>query len=142
MSKTLSDTKTVSYWGAAWRRYRQNTMAMVGGVFVVVLVLIAVLTPFIAPAGFDAQNPEHSFEESSWQFPFGTDDLGRDMFSRILYSLQNALTVAFGAQAISLVLGLVLAPWRRTGAASSTPSSCGLSTSCFRSRPSCSTSSW
>lgn len=108
MSDLKSDIKPVSYWGAAWRRYRRNKMAMVGGVFVVVLVLLALFTPILAPAGFDAQNPEHSFEESSWQFPFGTDDLGRDMFSRILYSLQNALTVAFGAQAISLVLGLVL----------------------------------
>lgn len=100
--------KTVSYWGAAWRRYQKNRMAMVGGVFVILLVLVAILTPWLAPAGYDSQNPEHAFEESSWQFLFGTDDLGRDMLSRILYSLRNALTVAFGAQIISLILGLLL----------------------------------
>jgi len=100
--------RPVSYWGAAWRRYRKNRMAMIGGGFVVLLILVALFTPWLAPAGYDSQNPEHAFEESSWQFLFGTDDLGRDMLSRILYSLRNALTVAFGAQIISLVLGLLL----------------------------------
>jgi len=96
------------YWGAAWRRYQKNRMAMVGGVFVIVLIVVALLTPWLAPGGYDDQHPEHAFEESSWQFVFGTDDLGRDMLSRILYSLRNALTVAFGAQIISLVLGVLL----------------------------------
>jgi ABC-type dipeptide/oligopeptide/nickel transport system permease subunit len=107
-TKGTAGPKTVGYWGAAWRRYQKNRMAMIGGVFVVLLVLVAILTPWLAPAGYDSQNPEHAFEESSWQFLFGTDDLGRDMLSRILYSLRNALTVAFGAQIISLVLGLLL----------------------------------
>lgn len=100
--------RSISYWEAAWRRFKQNKMAVIGGVIVLVLVVIAILTPLIAPYRYDEAHYDHTFESSSVRFIFGTDDLGRDMFSRILYSLQNALMVAFGAQLVTLVLGILL----------------------------------
>lgn len=97
-----------SYWGAAWQRFKMNKMAFLGGIMVAVLMLIAILAPYIAPYSYEESHYDHSFESSSLKFLFGTDDLGRDMLSRILYSLRNALTVAFGAQAITLILGVLL----------------------------------
>ncbi|HEX3043205.1 MAG TPA: ABC transporter permease [Bacillota bacterium] len=100
--------QSVSYWVASWRRFKQNKMAFTGGILIVLLVLLAILAPVIAPYGYDQTHYDHSFEGSSTRFIFGTDDLGRDMLSRILYSLRNALIVAFGAQAITLILGVLL----------------------------------
>jgi peptide/nickel transport system permease protein len=61
----------------------------------------------IAPYNYDETTYE-SFESPSLKYIFGTDDLGRDMFSRILYSLRNALIVAFGSQLMVLVVGVLL----------------------------------
>lgn len=100
--------KSVGYWGAAWRRFRRNKMALFSGVFVVALIILAAMAPIVAPYPYDETHYEHTFEGSSLRFLFGTDDLGRDMLSRILYSLRNALIVAFGAQTITLILGVLL----------------------------------
>lgn len=100
--------KSVGYWGAAWRRFKRNKMAVLGGIFVLILIVLAVLAPVIAPYRYDETHYEHAFEGPSLRFLFGTDDLGRDMLSRVLYSLRNALIVAFGAQTITLILGVLL----------------------------------
>jgi ABC-type dipeptide/oligopeptide/nickel transport system permease subunit len=104
----VSVQKGVSFWAAAWRRFKQNKMALSSGVFVVILILLAALAPVVTPHRYDTTNYEHLRERSSPQFIFGTDDLGRDMYSRILYSLRNALIVAFGAQTFSLGIGVIL----------------------------------
>lgn len=75
---------------------------------VLILMLLALLAPQIAPYGYDETHYDHVFEGSSTRFIFGTDDLGRDMFTRILYSLRNALIVALGAQTIALCIGVLL----------------------------------
>lgn len=106
--KEEESRKNVGYWRAAWRRFRRNKMAVAGGFVVLVMIVLAVFAPFVAPYGYDETHYEHTFEGSSWKFLFGTDDLGRDMFSRILYSLRNALIVAFGSQTITLILGVLL----------------------------------
>jgi peptide/nickel transport system permease protein len=100
--------RSVNYWEASWRRFKQNKMALTGGILIVILVILAILTPVIAPYKYDETHYDHTFESSSIHFIFGTDDLGRDMLSRILYSLRNALIVAFGAQSITLILGVLL----------------------------------
>lgn len=97
-----------SYWGAAWRRLSKNRMAIAGGIFVIILILVAVLAPWLAPYGYDEAHYEHAFEPPNRHFIFGTDDLGRDMFSRLIYSLRNAMIVAFGSQAVVLVIGTTL----------------------------------
>lgn len=96
------------YWSAAWRRFKQNRMAVASGIFVVVLVAVAALAPVLAPYGYDETHYDHVFEPPSWRFPFGTDDLGRDMLSRILYSLRNAMVVAVGSQLVVLAVGVTL----------------------------------
>lgn len=100
--------KSVGYWRAAWRRFKRNKMAVAGGCVVLVMMILAALAPLVAPYGYDETHYEHTFEGSSLKFLFGTDELGRDMFSRVLYSLRNALIVAFGSQAITLILGVLL----------------------------------
>jgi peptide/nickel transport system permease protein len=83
-------------------------MAVASGVFVVLLILIAVMVPLIAPYGIDDQHMEAAYQKPSARFIFGTDILGRDMLTRILYSLRNSLLVAFCAQTVAQVIGIVL----------------------------------
>ncbi|HEU4322014.1 MAG TPA: ABC transporter permease [Roseiflexaceae bacterium] len=91
-----------------WRRYRQNTMAVVGLVMVAAFLLIALFAPLIAPYHYNAQDLAHSWEEPSAAHPFGTDDLGRDQLSRIIYAVRTAAIVGLGASALSLLIGAAI----------------------------------
>jgi ABC-type dipeptide/oligopeptide/nickel transport system permease subunit len=107
-SGIVAARKGTGYWGAAWRRFKQNRMALASGVFVILLIFTAVLAPVIAPYGIDDQHPESGYQKPSARFILGTDILGRDMFTRVLFSLRNSLIVAFCAQSVALAIGLVL----------------------------------
>lgn len=91
-----------------WRRYRQNTMAVVGLVMVAVFLVIAVFAPVIAPYHYNQQDLAHSWQAPSAQHPFGTDDLGRDQLSRIIYAVRTATIVGLGASALALLIGALI----------------------------------
>lgn len=89
-----------------WRRYRRNKMAVVGAVMVIIFLLVAIFAPALAPYHYDAQNLNNSFLPSfSPGHLFGTDDLGRDMLSRIIYGVRTAAIVGLLAQIFSLLIG-------------------------------------
>lgn len=87
------------------RDFRGNTKAMVGLSIVVGLVLIAVFAPYIAPYAIEETNIQHRSEGPSLTHPFGTDDLGRDIFSRVVMGSRISLYVGFGAITGALVVG-------------------------------------
>ena len=79
------------------------------GVFVTVLVIIAVLlAPLISPHPPNAQDIAHRFAGPSASHPLGTDDLGRDLFSRLVFGTRVAFSIALPAVGIALTLGLLL----------------------------------
>ena len=100
--------KRASYWSSVWRRFKSNKMAFAGLIFIIIITIVAIFTPWIAPYGYDETNYAHTFEKPSWQFIWGTDDLGRDVFSRNLYAMRNALLIGFGSQAIVVVVGVII----------------------------------
>ena len=92
-------------WG---RRALRNRMAAAGAAVVVTLILLAIAAPWITPARYDATD----FGDA-WQFPsarhwMGTDGVGRDLYSRVIYGARVSLLVGFTAQAIALAAGLPL----------------------------------
>ncbi|MFL6141059.1 MAG: ABC transporter permease [Labedaea sp.] len=91
-----------------WRRFKRNKLAMVGLGVVGVLILLAILGPFIAPYDPKEQNLLNSLQGPSGEHWFGTDELGRDLYSGMLYGLGLALLVGIGVMLGSLFLGLVL----------------------------------
>ena len=99
-------------WVEFWRRFRRQPVAMVAGLFVLLLILVAIIAPWIAP--FDAENYfdyDRLNDGPSMMHWFGVDSLGRDIFSRVLVGAQISLAagvfaVLMGA-AIGTVLGLV-----------------------------------
>ncbi len=93
------------------RTISQNPLGVVGLLIVVSLGIVAVFAPVIAPydvGDFTAGQPR---EDPSWAHPFGTDGLGRDLFSRVVHGARISMSVAFlsviGGSAIALVIGIV-----------------------------------
>lgn len=94
-----------SLWRDAWRRLRKNRMAVAGGSFVVVLVVACFLGPLVSPYGFETQDLAWGARAPSLGHWLGTDYLGRDMLTRILYGGQISLLVGLIAGVVSLVIG-------------------------------------
>lgn len=91
-----------------WARFRRHKMGMTGLFIVIVLILVAVLAPVIAPYDPIKVDFNASLKPPSLQHPLGTDLLGRDNLSRIIYGSRVSLQVGIIAVAISLAIGLFL----------------------------------
>lgn len=91
-----------------WRRFRRNRQAMIGLIMLLILVLAAVFASVIAPYDPLKQDIIHRLQPPSLNHLFGTDELGRDIFSRILYGSRISLTVGLIAVGLSSVAGCIL----------------------------------
>ena len=91
-----------------WRRFRKNRLAMVGLVVILIVVMLSILAPLIAPYGLDEQNARNRLLAPCAEHWFGTDNYGRDILTRVLYVGRVSLTVAVGATAISGFFGIIL----------------------------------
>ncbi len=91
-----------------WRRYRRNRAAVLGLVIVGLFTLIAIFAPLLAPYGYDDQNYDKAWLPPSREHIFGTDNLGRDQLSRILYGIRVAAMVGLGASGLSLGVGAIV----------------------------------
>lgn len=90
----------------ALRRLRKNKMAMVGLTILLGMVIIALLTPWIAPYEYDAQNLDLGASPPSTAHWLGTDVFGRDQLTRIMYGSRVSLMVGFIATAVALLIGV------------------------------------
>lgn len=90
------------------KRFTKNKMALVGAVLIIGLFLTAVFADFIAPFPYDEQNFMAANESPSREYWFGTDEFGRDIFSRIVYASRISLEVGFVAVGIGMVIGGIL----------------------------------
>ena len=95
-----------SLYKDAWKRLLRNKLAMVGLAIVIIMAIIAIFAPFIAPYNPNDRIKEVSQKGPSLQHWFGTDILGRDIFSRVLFGTRISMLVGVVAVAISLVIGL------------------------------------
>ncbi|OON92374.1 MAG: diguanylate cyclase [Epulopiscium sp. Nele67-Bin002] len=96
---------TISYWQDAWRRLRQNPVAMVGLFLLLVSLVMVVVGPYIRGMDLYAINGSAKFQTPDAEFWFGADALGRDLFSRIWVGARVSLTVALLCTAIQIIVG-------------------------------------
>ena len=95
-----------SLWSDAYRRLVQNKAAMVGGIILIILILCAVFASLIAPYSYSYQDLNLGASKPSWDHLLGTDVMGRDLLSRILYGARISLMVGFVATSVALVIGV------------------------------------
>jgi peptide/nickel transport system permease protein len=91
-----------------WRRFRRNRLAMVGLAIVTMLVVLAIVGPFVTPYDPFEQNLLNTLQPPDSEHWFGTDVLGRDLFSGIIYGTRLAILVGLCTVAFSLIIGISL----------------------------------
>jgi oligopeptide transport system permease protein len=95
-----------SLWQDAWVRLRKNHLAVFGLVVLVFMIVVALLTPWIAPYAYDAQNLDLGATAPSAQHWLGTDIFGRDVLTQIMYGGRVSLAVGFIATSVALLIGV------------------------------------
>lgn len=103
----LSFEQGRSLWQDAWYRLNKNKLAMLGLYLIVFFVVVSILTPWIAPYGYETQNLALGASAPSAQHWLGTDIHGRDLMTRLMYGGRISLMVGFAATAVSLVIGVL-----------------------------------
>lgn len=91
-----------------WRVYARNRTAVLGAAILVVLIVVAVFAPWIAPHDPLAQSVQSRLEGPSWAHPFGLDHYGRDVMSRVIYGARVSLLVGVASIAFAAVIGVAL----------------------------------
>ena len=99
-------SKSSTLWSDAIYRLTRNKAAMFGALILFILILWAALAPWIAPYSYSFQNLELGASPPSAAHILGTDVLGRDLLSRILYGARISLLVGFVATGVALVIGV------------------------------------
>jgi len=107
-------TKKVSQFKEVWKRFKKNPLAMVGLVIIILMILMAIFADILAPAddigmpGYNLQNWTSARQFPSAEHIFGTDSLGRDIFSRVAHGARYSLAVGFVVVGIGLTVGVAL----------------------------------
>jgi oligopeptide transport system permease protein len=96
-----------SLWQDAWRRLRKNKMALIGAVFILLLTLASFLAPLIAHDSYEKTDLALRASPPSAAHWLGTDILGRDLLSRILYGGRISLSVGLAATLVSVIIGVL-----------------------------------
>jgi oligopeptide transport system permease protein len=94
------------FWASAWRQFRKNKLAVVSMGFIVFIAIIAVVVPFFLPQTYSDQDLSVSLQGPSWAHPFGTDALGRDLMTRLIFGARISLTVGIVVQMVILAIGV------------------------------------
>lgn len=100
--------KAISPWRDAMRQLLKNKSAVIGMIIILFFIIIALIAPLISGYAFDETNPQNRLQSPSAEHWFGTDDLGRDIFSRIAHGARISLWVGFFAVSGALVVGTTL----------------------------------
>ncbi|MBI2853061.1 MAG: ABC transporter permease [Chloroflexi bacterium] len=98
-----------SLWRYAAQRFLRNKKGVITLSIILVMYGAGVFAPLVAPYGYDQQNLANTLKPPSWEHPFGTDRLGRDVLSRIIYGIRTTVIVTVAAMlAGGILLGIAL----------------------------------
>lgn len=104
---TTASAETTGLWSDAWQRLKKNRLSVFSAYFLLFEIIIFALVPLIAPFGFEVQDLENTLAAPSMVHWMGTDDLGRDLFTRALYGGRISMTVGLLASLVSAVIGVI-----------------------------------
>jgi len=98
---------STTYWQDAWRRLKNNKAAMIGLTLLIFITLLAIVGPYFAKHTYSEQFLSMSNAPPSAEYWFGTDNLGRDLYVRILYGARISMAIGVVGSLITLVIGVV-----------------------------------
>lgn len=103
----MKSQNSTSLWHDAWKRLFKNKAAIVSLGFIIFIILIALGADSIAPYSYDIQNIGNRLTSPNFQNLMGTDILGRDIFSRIIYGARMSMSVGIITASCSLIIGTI-----------------------------------
>ncbi|MGE7675299.1 nickel transporter permease [Lysinibacillus sp. NPDC094403] len=95
-------------WREGWRSFKKSKIALIGAGIVLLFIILAIVGPMIAPEGINEQNFSQRLLAPSSEHWFGTDDFGRDIFSRVIHGASISLKVGFFSVILSVIVGSFL----------------------------------
>ncbi|MEM3434085.1 MAG: ABC transporter permease, partial [Candidatus Methanomethyliaceae archaeon] len=93
-------------WSKTWRRFSRNRAALFGLLLIVVLAILAIGAPWLAPYHYAVGDVQYNFARPNKEHWFGCDYMGRDLLSRLIYGARVSLTIAFVSAATSFLIGV------------------------------------
>ena len=108
MTKQAKKPKKQTRLHEIWVQLKRNKLAVVSMFVLIALVLVAVLAPVLAPYYYDDQNVANKYAAPSSEHPLGTDKLGRDILSRLIYGTRASLTMGIVAVLIGGIIGIII----------------------------------
>lgn len=104
----MKKNRKQSRWREVWHRLKKNKLAVAALVVLIIFVLIAIFGPLFAPYTYEQQDAMHAKAGSSAEHLLGTDKLGRDVLSRLIYGTRQSLSMGVIAVAIAAVIGITI----------------------------------
>lgn len=97
-----------TYWQDVWYRLKQNKGAIAGLVIVIIMIVLAIVGPYLTPYNYDTQNlaSQYTNQPPSSEHWFGTDDLGRDLFTRVWHGARVSLLIGFLSALVQFLIGV------------------------------------
>jgi peptide/nickel transport system permease protein len=102
------EQKPTGAWLVTFRRLRRSNTAMFGLTIACIVFLVAALADVIAPYGYADMHPEHMLQAPSWQYWLGTDQMGRDVLSRVIYGSRISIYVGVVSTIFGALMGIPL----------------------------------
>ena len=103
----ISERPEVNLWKDAFRRLLKNKMAVLGGIIVIVLLILAIFAPYIAPYHFTKGNLVDNYAKPGQKYLLGADFMGRDLLSRIIYGTRISLSVGIVGAVTAFIIGVL-----------------------------------
>lgn len=107
-NKALITEQDKSPWQIGMSRFFRNKLAVIGLVYMVLLIILSIFAPLLTPYDRDAIDLSNTFQPPSSEHLLGTDDVGRDTFTRLLYGGRVSLSVGLVSASISILFGVCL----------------------------------
>lgn len=102
-----STRPSLTYWKDAWMRFKRNKVAMISFAAIILIFLLAIIGPYFLHYSYADQIAGEEGLGPSFRHPFGTDTLGRDMLTRVLFGMRISLSVGIVASLINLTIGVI-----------------------------------
>ena len=96
------------FWQDSLHRFLSNKLAVLGLIITIIVLVSIIFAPVLSPYAYDSQNYKAVSQAPSDEHIFGTDSLGRDVFSRVLYGGRISVSIGLIVQTISLIIGIPL----------------------------------